>query len=87
MTPFEREQGIQAHRSEVEWMIRGYRLMADALERDINHVRIRYDDGQTPLAEVLEHGEWVTVGHLLDLARLDERLGYLRDLENGNESR
>ena len=78
-----RRQFIQAHRSEIQWMIRGYRLLADALERDINHIHISYDD-QYPSAEVQEDGEWITVGKLLDLARLDQSLAILRDLEDEN---
>ena len=84
MVAFERQMLIEAHRSEISWMIEGYRRMADALERDINDIRINYDD-QFPSAEVKENGKWETVGKLLDLRRLDETLGILRRLESGGE--
>lgn len=82
MTERERRMHIKAHQSEIEWMVRGYRRLADALERDINDVYIDEDDGQFPSAQVKENGEWVIVGKLLDLARLNEVLAILRHLEN-----
>ena len=77
----QRQDFIRAHRGEIEWLVRGYRRLADALERDINDVRID-EDGQFPSAEVKENGGWVTLGMLLDLARLNETLAILRHLES-----
>lgn len=76
-----RQRFIKAHRGEIEWMIRGYRSLADALERDISHVRIT-PDGQHLSADVWENGEWRTLGKLLNLGGLDETLQILRKLEN-----
>lgn len=76
-----RQTFIDAHRAEMDWMVNGYRRLADALERDINDVRITFDD-QFPMAHVREDGEWATLGMLLDLGRLDESLAILRKLES-----
>ncbi len=80
-----RRQFIEAHRSEIDWMIRGYRGLADALERDISHVRIT-SDGQQLSADIWENGEWRTLGKLLNLDGLDETLQILRKLENDDGS-
>lgn len=80
MTDFERQQLIEAHRSELDWMIRGYRGLADALERDISHVRIT-PDGQRLSADVWENNEWKTLGKLLDLDGLNDTLMLLHNLE------